>query len=126
MVPKIDKSYMSRSDHSLVTVLHREDSHHRRRSGFQHSTNTANGNFCQDSESEVESDDSDLSEDEDSEEALTRLNRFCWAICCCCRDELSLRIKRLHISWGHLFECYFTGRMFSACVWSMQKTNISM
>ena len=95
MAPTIGKSYMSRSEHSLVTDL-REDHHHRghhrgrRRSGFQHSItasggNTAAGGF-EVGDSEAGSEYSELSEDEDSEEAeLTRLKRFCWAICCCCR-----------------------------------------
>ena len=95
MAPTIGKSYMSRSEHSLVTDL-REDHRHRgghhrgrRRSGFQHSNTASGGNTAAGFEvgdSEAGSEYSELSEDEDSEEAeLTRLKRFCWAICCCCR-----------------------------------------
>ena len=85
---------MSRSEHSLVTDLredHRHRGHHRgrRRSGFQHSNTASGGNTAAGFEvgdSEAGSEYSELSEDEDSEEAeLTRLKRFCWAICCCCR-----------------------------------------
>ena len=95
MAPTIGKSYMSRSEHSLVTDLredHRHRGHHRgrRRSGFQqqHSITTSAGGLEVGGDySEAGSEYSELSEDEDSEEEaeLTRLKRFCWAICCCCR-----------------------------------------
>ena len=80
--PTIGKSYMSRSEQSLVTVL-REDQYHRqrRKSGFH------NGERASEAGSEA----SDFSEDEESEEAeLTRLHRFCWAICCCHRCSTSV------------------------------------
>ena len=99
MAPTIGKSYMSRSEHSLVTDLREDHRHHhqgghhhrgRRRSGFQqqHSITTSAGGLEVGGDySEAGSEYSELSEDEDSEEEaeLTRLKRFCWAICCCCR-----------------------------------------
>ena len=55
------KSYVYQSEHSLVTVLDPQCFH-----------------------SDEEADDDDPSDDDESDAALTRLHRFCWAICCCC------------------------------------------
>ncbi len=96
-VPNIGRSYVSRarSDQSLVSVLRRggkgRGGRHRETS-FNRSTSSRNNSSGSDDSDEDDSEeDSDLDdEDEDddetdrSEAALTRIHRFCWAICCCC------------------------------------------
>ena len=57
---KLSKSYVYQSDHSLVAVLRRRDD-----------------------EDEDEDERSAWSGSDDSEAALTRVHRFCWAVCCC-------------------------------------------
>lgn len=82
---------MSRSDHSLVTVLREERFHRRgRRQAPAAAINTArndddsSASASDDEETDTDPSDEDCDDDEDSEAALTRLHRFCWAICCCC------------------------------------------
>ena len=77
----ISKSYAFRSDHSLVTVLR-----HDKTKRFP--PDTSSHSYDSGSEADDHGDD-DYSEadSEDSEAVLTRLHRFCWAICCClCRS----------------------------------------
>ena len=56
---KLSKSYVYQSDHSLVAVLRRRED--------------------EDDDDEI----SAWSGSDDSEAALTRVHRFCWAVCCC-------------------------------------------
>jgi hypothetical protein len=88
----IGRSYVSqsRSDHSLVTVI-RED-HETCFNAPSSAGGPANTkqrpSLSEDDEEEdldtSEDEESDEESDEDSEAALTRIHRFCWAICCCC------------------------------------------
>ena len=60
------KSYVYQSEHSLVTVLRHSEPQ------------------CFHSDEEADDDDpSSDNDDDESDAALTRLHRFCWAICCC-------------------------------------------
>ena len=56
---KLSKSYVYQSDHSLVAVLRRRD------------------------DEDEDDERSAWSGSDDSEAALTRVHRFCWAVCCC-------------------------------------------
>ena len=80
--PTFGKSYAFRSDQSLVTVLRHDAKRFQRDTVSSHS-------FESGSEGDIDNKGEDYSEadSEDSEAVLTRLHRFCWAICCClCRS----------------------------------------
>ena len=73
--PTFGKSYAFRSDHSLVTVL--------KGNRPQDKPNSSLDSM----ENDEDEDDLSYTDSEDSEAVLTRLHRFCWAICCClCRS----------------------------------------
>ena len=87
--PTFGKSYAFRSDHSLVTVLKRSHDKPKRFQQGEIVPSHASLDSVENDKDEEEDDDDDLSymDSEDSEAVLTRLHRFCWAICCClCRS----------------------------------------
>ena len=88
--PTFGKSYAFRSDHSLVTVLKRSSQDPKRfhREVTSHTSLDSLGRGeGGGGDEEDEGEDLSYMDSEDSEAVLTRLHRFCWAICCClCRS----------------------------------------
>lgn len=70
---KLSKSYVYQSEHSLVAVLRRQ---------------SISGVDCED-------DDEGSWGSDDSEAALTRVTRVCWAVCCCKRSPCCLDEEEL-------------------------------